>query len=349
MIENIKQELRETVQGQQGIIFRFYKEDDQFIHTLCEGEFLYRIGLTPEQVIGNEFHKFFPKETSDFILSYYQRAWAGEEVVYVVPNLNGYTLLTALRPIRQNGEVVSVIGSCMDVTQLKREEDLQIKSEKLAVVGQLAAGIAHEIRNPLTTIKGFVQLLLCSKLEKKNQVFMELILTEINQLEGITNEFIAVVNPQVKQFQPKSIKNIIQKATNFLKPQALINDVKFLTELDLVLPIIHCEEDLFKQVFIHIIKNAIEAMPNGGEIHINGRIEQDYLVIRIADQGCGIPPDRLVRLGEPFFSLKEKGIGLGLMVCNKIMERHQGWIYIQSETGKGTTVEVYIPTFLNLS
>ncbi|EEL49881.1 hypothetical protein bcere0022_28070 [Bacillus cereus Rock3-44] len=232
-----------------------------------------------------------------------------------------------------------------DVTELKETEKLLRRSEKLAVVGQLTAGIAHEIRNPLTSLKGFLTLLK-PDITEQNKWYVDVMLSEISQMESITSQFMAMSKPQVLSIHSCQIKKLIEEVVTFILPTAIMHNVHIIMDHSSVLPEIQCDGNQLKQVFINIFKNAIEAMPTGGKIFIRTQwIEERSVLIRIIDEGCGIPQDRISRLGEPFYSLKEKGTGLGLMMCYKIIEEHQGKLEITSELNTGTTVDICLPIF----
>ncbi|SEO31337.1 PAS domain-containing sensor histidine kinase [Paenibacillus sp. OV219] len=240
---------------------------------------------------------------------------------------------------RRNG--LLTIGR--DITELKQTEELLRTTDKLAVVGQLAAGIAHEIRNPLTTIKGFISLL-NKQTTDKNGWYLDVMRSEIEQMEWITNQFMSVAKPQSMSYKMHRIELVLAQVASLLYPLALMNNVQIHLETEPDIPEVECDENQLIQVFINVMKNAIEAMSTGGQIKINiRRREEKHVSIRVTDHGCGIPSERIARLGEPFYSMKEKGTGLGLMICYKIVKEHGGQISIESELGQGTTVDVALP------
>ncbi|EJR57432.1 hypothetical protein IIO_04959 [Bacillus cereus VD115] len=203
--------------------------------------------------------------------------------------------------------------------------------------------MAHEINNPLTTMKGFMQLLKSTETEN-NQGYINIVTSEIKCVESITNEFMAVAKPQVVKIQHNDISVLMDQVLMLLQPQAMMNNIKIRIDFTPSIPLIPCEVNQLKQVFVNIIKNAIESMPTGGEILIQfDKLDNNQIRIRFIDQGCEIPKERIPYLGEPFYSIKEEGIGLGLMICYKIIETHQGKVFIDSEVNKGTTVEVTLP------
>lgn len=248
----------------------------------------------------------------------------------------------SIRVFKLNGKEV-FLSISRDITERLKTEELLRKSEKLAVVGQLATAIAHEIKNPLTAMKGFMQLLKTMENEK-NHYYMDIVSSEIDRIESITNEFMAIAKPQAVKIQPNDISMLMNQVVMLLEPQAIMNNIQIKTEVMSNIPMILCEGNQLKQVFVNIIKNAIESMQTGGEILIQmNRTGNNQINIRFIDQGCGIPQERIPYLGEPFYSIKEEGIGLGLMICYKIIEMHQGKISIESEVNRGTIIDVALP------
>jgi two-component system sporulation sensor kinase A len=238
----------------------------------------------------------------------------------------------------------AILSVFKDITNKKEEtEGLLLKSEKLALVGQMAAGIAHEIRNPLTSIKGFIQLFK-SRYTSETEYF-NLVLSELDRINLIISEFLVLAKPTVIVFKEKEIQNLIKDVVTLINTQAIMNNVQIFVEFESDIPIIVCEENQLKQVFINILKNSIEAMPNGGMINIKVKVwGKEKVSISFIDQGSGIQEDRIPTLGEPFYTTKEKGTGLGLMTSYKIIENHDGELKISSKIDEGTTVEVILPT-----
>jgi two-component system, sporulation sensor kinase A len=228
-----------------------------------------------------------------------------------------------------------------DITgQKKTEEQLQ-NAEKLSIVGQLAAGIAHEIRNPLTAIKGFAQFLT----EDKSSHYGEVILTELERIEGIVNDLLVLAKPESNNFEQVNLVNVVKSVVVLLNSEALLSNISIEVNYDQPELLIDCEIDKIKQVMINVIKNAIEAMPGGGRTLVSVENDRNFALIRVQDEGVGIPEERLSKIGEPFFSTKEKGTGLGLMICNKIIKNHGGNLHIKSKENEGTTVIILLPLF----
>lgn len=240
------------------------------------------------------------------------------------------------------GKVEGIFGIVRDITDLKKNEELIIKSEKLSIIGQLAAGVAHEVRNPLTSLKGFIQLLQTTK--EVNDEHLEIMSAEIDRMNLIVSELLILGKQQAVHFQMKGLKDMLKHVSTLMETQAVLNDITITPHFDESndYPLI-CEPNQIKQVFINIIKNAIESMPNGGKVNIEVLHDQNNVKVAVIDQGIGMERERIEHLGEPFYSTKEKGTGLGLMISYKIIERHHGKITIDSKKGKGTTVTVTLP------
>lgn len=234
------------------------------------------------------------------------------------------------------------LSTFRDITdKLQIEEHLR-KSDTLSVVGQLAAGIAHEIRNPMTALKGFIQLLE-DTIADDHSMYFGVIKTELNRIDSIINEFLVLAKPQATKYLEKDIVQIMRETIELLRPQAVLHNVQFQLELENHIPPIYCEPNQLKKVFINIIKNAIEVMSSGGYIYISMKEEEGYIYISIQDEGEGIGSELLQKLGEPFYTTKEKGTGLGLMVSYRIIDDHKGKIEVESEKGKGTTFHIKLP------
>ncbi|WP_308634080.1 ATP-binding protein [Paenibacillus silvisoli] len=247
------------------------------------------------------------------------------------------------RPVKTESKGIEhIVMISRDISERKKAEEILLQSEKLSIIGELAAGVAHEIRNPLTTIKGFLQIY-----NKENQAVKhgDLLLDELERIETITSELLSMAKPQAVQLTRTDVQELIAYTVEFLTPQTNMNNIEFKCsfEEETAFPVI-CEKNQLKQVFLNILKNAIEAMPKGGVIFIRLRKEAEgQCLITVQDQGCGIPDELIHRLGQPFYSLKEKGTGLGLMICHKIIKQHHGTITYASKVNEGTLIEIRLP------
>jgi len=243
-------------------------------------------------------------------------------------------------PMYEQGNIVGTVVSFRDITEKKQAQEALLSSEKLSVAGQLAAGIAHEVRNPLTAIKGFLQLIRDDV--KEHQSYFEIIDSEMDRIEIILSELLVLAKPQESKFEQRNIGVILQHVVTLINTQAILNNIQIKTSIVEGLPMIDCDENQIKQVFINFLKNSIEAMSNGGNIDINVEKYKQKIIITIIDEGCGIPEDILKKLGQPFISTKEEGTGLGLMICQRIIENHKGKFQVSSNAN-GTKVNVELP------
>ncbi|WP_169086294.1 PAS domain S-box protein [Paenibacillus sp. PL91] len=229
-----------------------------------------------------------------------------------------------------------------DLTDRKRSEELLIRSEKLSAIGQLAAGVAHEIRNPLTALKGFTQLLSAKYPETPH--YFNIMANEIDRITLIVNEFMTLAKPHFTQFNYEPLEPILQSVISILETQAILLNVELKVFYDEARPSVYGNVDQLKQVFLNIIKNALEAMPQGGEVTLSvTTMEDGFVHIRIKDEGPGIPEELIKRIGEPFLTTKEKGTGLGIMISTRIIEAHKGTLQLSSVPNEGTMVEITLP------
>ncbi|MGG0936571.1 PAS domain S-box protein [Brevibacillus centrosporus] len=229
-----------------------------------------------------------------------------------------------------------------DITEWKKSQLMLQNSEKLTVAGQLAAGIAHEIRNPITVIKGFIYLMKSGFGDKEE--YFNIMSSECERIEQILTELLVLAKPHPSKVEPRDIRLIMMQTITLLHTQAIMNNVEIVTEFQQGVPVVYCDENQMKQVFINFMKNAIEAMQKGGKLIIQiKQTEDEKIMVRFIDEGTGIPKEVLNKMGQPLHTTKEKGTGLGFMVSKKIIENHSGEVHIKSEWNKGTTLEIRLP------
>lgn len=220
------------------------------------------------------------------------------------------------------------------------------RTERLHSVGQLAASIAHEIRNPLTVVRGFLQLFQekPSFTENEKEYLRQMIL-EVDHTQAIISDFLSLAKPDIYHIEMLDLKQQIEQVIDLLSSYALLNNIEFQTNLEDFLHIWANTIEL-KQVLINLMKNAIEAMDameEEGTITVRSRQNDRFVIIDIADTGVGMTPEEMKRLGTPFYSLKDRGTGIGLMVCYNIIEKYKGKIEVKSTKGEGTQFSVFIP------
>ncbi|OMF32645.1 hypothetical protein BK133_14175 [Paenibacillus sp. FSL H8-0548] len=237
-------------------------------------------------------------------------------------------------------QIVQVI--IRDISERKKNEELLINSEKLYVAGQLAAGIAHEIRNPLTSLKGFLQLITTGRGNSSH--FYDIMKSELERIETIVSELLMLSKPQSYELVHHDSGRIMEDTVNLLQTQAILHGVTIEFELEARPLWVLGVESQLKQVFINLLKNAIESMHSGGVVSISMSLEEEQgVIIRIKDEGSGIGKEQLAKIGQPFYTTKDKGTGLGLMVTYKIIDNHHGQITAESVVGVGTTFIIKLP------
>jgi signal transduction histidine kinase len=199
------------------------------------------------------------------------------------------------------------------------------------------------VRNPLTTLRGFVQLQ--KQKGTLNPAHLELMLNELDQINMIVSEFLVFAKPQASKHQPLKLESLIRDTLTLLESEAKMNNVQLRAEFEPDLPPVTGEASQLKQVFVNIMKNGMESMPGGGllQIQLTRDPAENMLVLQFTDQGVGISKEDLLRLGEPFFTRKDNGNGLGLMVTQQIVAGHRGTIVFSSVLGEGTTVHIRLP------
>jgi PAS domain S-box-containing protein len=273
----------------------------------------------------------------------------------------GAFLLVTASPLFDNeGNVVGAIESIRDITARKRaEEELQrtvhelrktqsvvIEREKLAIIGQMAAGMAHEIRNPLTSVSGFAQLLKekCPD-DKTLKNYASIILDEVNQANSVLTNFLQLARPKQPVLKFHSVNELVREILAVVEPHAFLNNIELIYEEANNLPLSMLDKDQIKQVLLNMCRNAIEAMPDGGKIKILfGHFpDEREIFIDIEDTGCGIPTDKMQNIGVPFYSTKDDGTGLGLSISYSIIHAHHGRVEVKSTLGRGTRFRIILP------
>lgn len=219
------------------------------------------------------------------------------------------------------------------------------QAKQLNSVGQLAATIAHEIRNPITVVKGFAQLLDQEKeLNETEKFYVQTMLTELEYTQMIINDYLSLAKPQTDNVQVIPLNDEIQKISDLLTSFANNRNIGFLLDFrdDLHINMNPIE---LKQILVNIMKNGIESMNKPGFIKVETEQERTMAKIRITDTGIGLSKEQLEILGTPFYSLKDRGTGIGLTVCYSIVQKYKGKIVVQSEVNKGTSFTIYLPLY----
>jgi two-component system sporulation sensor kinase B len=218
------------------------------------------------------------------------------------------------------------------------------QNDKINTLSELAASFAHEIRNPMTVARGFMQMLRHpGTSEEKRQIYSQMVVDEIDKAQSIITNYLVFAKPHLEAIELVDAKILIEKALDSVKPYANLCQVELETHLEDKL-FISTNKDKFIQCMVHLCKNGIEAMPGGGKLKVIGSLQANHVCIDIIDHGIGMTEEEIRRLGTPFYSTREKGTGLGMMVTYRAIQSLQGKIDVTSEVGKGTCFSLLIPT-----
>ncbi|WLR49863.1 PAS domain-containing sensor histidine kinase [Bacillus tianshenii] len=229
-----------------------------------------------------------------------------------------------------------------DHSYQQKFENLLVYKEQMDTVAQLAAGVAHELRNPLAVIRGFFQL---SKMTKGWDKYYETIMAEMIRMEGIIEEFLSMARKNEKKEQVY-LHEVLGAILNIIRAECLLHDIEFRHNIVDCPHYVLANEAMIKQVMLNLLRNAIEAFDgteSSPQFSLTTAVSSNHYVVRVQDNGPGIPEDILLQLGQPFFTTKENGTGIGLAMCKKIIHDYNGTFRIESEVGVGTTVSFSFP------
>jgi two-component system sporulation sensor kinase B len=227
------------------------------------------------------------------------------------------------------------------------KEEIQ-RSEKLKTLGEVAASIAHEVRNPLTVVKGFLQLMSATINEGKNRRFLQFALDEIARAEAIINDYLNFSKPKLIKYEKFSLSDLIENITVMLTPLASYRGIQFVSGVEEQI-YMHTDRDQLQQALVNVIKNAVEASMEQSVVHIKLELKGDQAKIKIIDNGKGMTPEEIQRIGTLFYTTKESGTGLGTSVAVRIIEAMKGSVIYESEKGKGTVCTITLPLELQNS
>jgi len=242
--------------------------------------------------------------------------------------------------------VMGVAVLLKDLESIKTVQSLVSYSAKLAALGRLTSGVAHEVKNPLNAMMIHVELLK-ERLEDSGvdvKKSLEVIGGEIRRLDRVVQGFLKFMRPQELTLKPVDLNAMLQSVCALLEAESLSHGVRFVLELDAALPAVSADEELLRQAFINIVQNAVQAMPSGGAVRIRTRPEEvDWVRVTVTDQGVGIAPQDVDKIFKLYYTSKPGGSGIGLSVVYRIVQLHDGTVEAKSELGRGTAVIVRLP------
>jgi nitrogen-specific signal transduction histidine kinase len=258
----------------------------------------------------------------------------------------------------RDGTVEAAVAVVRDLTRLRQLEAEVRRGETLAAAGRMAVGFAHEIRNPLGAIRGAVQLLSRELAgEPRLREYTDVVLTEVDRVNRIIEMLLDLGRPVKARAVPLNLHQLLERVLVVNEEGATAHGVSIGRRYDPSLPPILGDEDRLAQVFHNLIRNAIEAMPQGGPLTVTTRVSLNALFgkmdlgsgprslveVQVVDEGVGIPASTLTRIFDPFFTTKPSGLGLGLAICHRILEEHHGAIQVENARGRGTVVTCFLP------
>jgi PAS domain S-box-containing protein len=272
-----------------------------------------------------------------------------DEEFTLEPGGRARILAISIMPLVMDGTIKGNLIHINDVTERREEEARLRRAERLASLTTLAAGVAHEIKNPLGSISIHIQLMRkamngqekvdSDKIEKHLGIINE----EVNRLNGIVVDFLFAVRPMDTQLERDDINRVIKEIIDFVNVELQENQVELELNLDNHIPYLQLDDKYMKQALLNLIKNAVSAMPEGGVLTVTTRREGDNILLIIEDTGVGIPDELIDKIFEPYFSTKDYGSGLGLTVAYKIIKEHMGEISVKSKEGEGTAFTMQFP------
>ncbi|MGC2627956.1 MAG: ATP-binding protein [Candidatus Udaeobacter sp.] len=236
-----------------------------------------------------------------------------------------------------------------DITESRRNAQQTIESERLNALRLLAAGVAHEIGNPLNSLHIHLQLMERSvqKLDGDEKAELEqsidIARSEVNRLDSIVTQFLKAIRPSRPQLRPENVNTIVEEAVRFFAPELQDRGIVVEQELRSDLPLLQLDRDQMKQAFYNVIKNSVEAMHRDGSLRIRTDLADTHVVVRFIDTGGGMSAENLGRVFEPYFTTKASGSGLGLLIVRRIVREHGGELSIESSQGRGVTLTIRLP------
>jgi two-component system NtrC family sensor kinase len=274
----------------------------------------------------------------------------------VVPNVevnrqtkDGREIITSMTisPLRDSeGRIIGASRICKDITHLKRAEERLTLAERLSSLGELTAGVAHELRNPLAGIKINTQIFSRKKdLPEMEKKLLKSTEEGIEKIQKIVDDMLHFAKPKASHFEEEEINEVVEKSLAILQTKLKKGNISFALERAQGLPRVTIDIHQIQQVLINLMLNAMQAMERGGTLTVRTFSEnEDGVGVEVKDTGTGIPRSHLKKIFDPFFTTKSEGTGLGLSITLKILEKHGATIDVISEEGKGSTFTIHFPT-----
>ena len=308
-------------------------------------------GLNPDEASGTHITEKVRGLDWDSLISGEHEAVSRDLEVFYPENryLNFYIKPVELKEEKESTAYVMLVR---DITESRRGEEEKLESERAGALTMLAAGVAHEIGNPLNSMHIHLQLLerklkkaVPDLYEAELRELIEISTVEATRLDHTIDQFRKAIRPSQPRGEPTEINALIREAMRFLEPELNDRGLQLTLELHSALPPLQLDPDQIKQAFYNVVKNATQATPSGGTIIVHSDLTDEYVTVSFTDSGEGISADNMSSVFQPYFSTKKSGTGLGLLIIRRIIREHGGEIEIASEEGKGATVTLFLPRF----
>ncbi|NLI14276.1 two-component system sensor histidine kinase NtrB [Pelotomaculum propionicicum] len=307
-------------------------------------------GIKGDHILGKSFLKLLNGQNPGFN-KLLQTLATGKEFQnlkpeFVIPVNTSTDFLANIYAIKNKSGLTA--GAMAIFTPERRLQELEstiVKVEKLAILGQLATEMIHEIRNPLTAVSGYLQLLQQHSEGSPKKEYLDIMSAELKRINKLVSDFLQLARPGYCKRAQCSINQLITEVVALVEGEAVIRKLAINLETSEDMPIVNADSGQLKQVFLNITRNAFEALPAGGELslRVSKDRQQDIVRVVIRDTGKGMDKQTLANMFNPFFTTKDSGAGLGMFISKKIIDNHGGHIEIQSEPARGTTVTVLLP------
>jgi two-component system, sporulation sensor kinase E len=251
--------------------------------------------------------------------------------------------------IPATAEEVGHVMILRDITASRRTAQQTIESERLNALMLLAAGVAHEIGNPLNSLHIHLQLMersvqkLQDGAKEELEQSIEVARSEVNRLDSIVTQFLKAIRPSRPQLRAENVNIIVEEAVRFFTPELQDREIVVEQELRSDLPLLQLDRDQMKQAFYNVIKNSLEALHRDGTLRVRTDLDDTHVIVRFVDTGGGMSAENLSRVFEPYFTTKPSGTGLGLLIVRRIVREHGGELSIESGQGKGLTLTIRLP------
>lgn len=293
--------------------------------------FLTALGCSRQEVVGKKPSELIRKiEGSDLFLSRLRKEGgiSNLETAIILKSGKKLEVLFSLETIELDGEK-SVLAVAKDISHTKELQKEMARLDRLNLIGEMAAGIGHEIRNPMTAVRGFLQIMDNRETDSQKKEYYNLMIEELDRANSIITEYLSLAKDKAVTLNPQSLNIVI----NSLYPLLSVDAIKQEKQIKLIkgeIPVILVNEKEIRQLILNLVKNGLDAMKAGGILTIGTFEETDEVVLYVEDEGPGIEPDILDKLGNPFVTTKEHGTGLGIPVCYSIAKRHNARINIET-------------------